>query len=210
MTSPISSLNNTPFLIFHPQLYAAVDSFSTAEEFASNILGDRNVAELQGWTISVEEGDTMVELNGGDFILDGLGEIELPPAFPVANKTSFLVTTDRSRGQLPLIVDTEMLLHGHPPRFSPNDGSHDGRMGSVLRRNLRAQSHDRMLSSRGGTHSRINHEELGLSSRSALNDRYFDDSRSGARSKSLDNLIDGQHNFFGLSESKLNKRYLHR
>ena len=42
---------------------------------------------FSGWTVSVEEGDTMVELNGGDFILDGLGEIELPPAFPVANKT---------------------------------------------------------------------------------------------------------------------------
>jgi hypothetical protein len=36
---------------------------------------------------------------------------ELPPAFP-ANKGSFLVTTDRSRGRLPLFVDTEMLLTG--------------------------------------------------------------------------------------------------
>ena len=44
-----------------------------------------------GWTVSVEEGDTMVELSGGDFILDGLGEIELPPAFPVANKTRQLL-----------------------------------------------------------------------------------------------------------------------
>jgi myosin-15 len=187
------------------QLYAAVDSFSTAEEFAANILADRNVAELQGWTVSVEEGDTMVELSGGDFILDGLGEIELPPAFPVANKTSFLVTTDRSRGQLPLIVDTEMLLSGHHPVFSPE--GRESQMGSVLRRNLRAQSHDRILagSSRGRA---IHNEELGLSSRSALNDRYFEDSRSAARSKSLDNLVDGQGNFFGLSESKLNKRYL--
>ena len=42
-----------------------------------------------GWTVSIEEGDTMVELNGGDFILDGLGEIELPPAFPVSNKTRY-------------------------------------------------------------------------------------------------------------------------
>lgn len=44
-----------------------------------------------GWTVSVEEGDTMVELSGGDFILDGLGEIELPPAFPVANKTRYIL-----------------------------------------------------------------------------------------------------------------------
>ena len=43
--------------------------------------------KILGWTVGIEEGDTMVELNGGDFILDGLGEIELPPAFPVSNKT---------------------------------------------------------------------------------------------------------------------------
>ena len=53
------------------------------------------------------------------------------------------MTTDRSRGQLPLIVDTEMLLSGHHPGFSPD--ARGSQMGSVLRRNLRAQSHDRML-----------------------------------------------------------------
>lgn len=32
--------------------------------------------ELQGWTVAVEEGgDTCAELNGGDFVLDGLAEL---------------------------------------------------------------------------------------------------------------------------------------
>ena len=96
------------------------------------------------------------------------------------------------------MVDTEMLLTGLQHRGGSPDAN---------RRNLRAQSQDRILGS---------HKELGLSTRTALNDRYFDggDARSGAggaRSRSLDNLIEnpsGGNNFFGLSESKLNRRYL--
>ena len=37
---------------------------------------DRGIVELQGWTVAVEEGgDTCAELNGGDFVLDGIGEL---------------------------------------------------------------------------------------------------------------------------------------
>ena len=37
---------------------------------------DRGIVELQGWTIAVEEGgDTCAELSGGDFVLDGIGEL---------------------------------------------------------------------------------------------------------------------------------------
>jgi hypothetical protein len=56
-------------------------------------------------------------------------------------------------------------------------------------------------------------KNFGLSARSALNDRYFADNKSTTRSKSLDNLLPGpaaaaEENFFGLSESRLNQRYL--
>jgi hypothetical protein len=55
-------------------------------------------------------------------------------------------------------------------------------------------------------------KNFGLSSRSALNDRYFADNKSTTRSKSLDNLLPVQpnteENFFGLSESRLNQRYI--
>ena len=38
--------------------------------------------ECYGWTVSMEDGDELVELNGDDFVLDAIGELELPPAFP--------------------------------------------------------------------------------------------------------------------------------
>ena len=65
------------------------------------------------------------------------------------------MTTDRSRGQLPLIVDTEMLLSGHHPGFSPE--GRGSQMGSVLRRNLRAQSQDRILG--GPSRARVMNSE---------------------------------------------------
>jgi hypothetical protein len=54
-------------------------------------------------------------------------------------------------------------------------------------------------------------KNFGLSARSALNDRYFAENKSTTRSKSLDNLLPSggePENFFGLSESRLNQRYL--
>ena len=98
--------------------HAAVESLTTAEEFAATVLSARGLTAtagaLQGWTMTLEEGDTAAELNGGDFLLDAVGEIELPPAFP-AGRGSFLVTTDRSRGQLPLIINTGP--HNNPRQY---------------------------------------------------------------------------------------------
>ena len=48
-----------------------------------------------------------------------------------------------------------MLLSGHHPGFSPD--ARGNQMGSVLRRNLRAQSHDRMLA--GPTRGRAMNNE---------------------------------------------------
>ena len=107
-----------------------------------------------------------------------------------------------------LLSGSHQLINGHQRRsLSPLGPKADREAG---RRNMRAQSQDRIL---GSSRRSKNREDLGLSTRSALNDRYFDDGRSGTRSKSLDNLMDGgapattaAANFFGLSESKLNKR----
>ena len=50
-------------------------------------------------------------MNGGDYVLDAIAEMEMPPAFPKnEGRHPFLVSIDHSKGQLPLIVDTEMLL----------------------------------------------------------------------------------------------------
>ncbi len=60
-----------------------------------------------------------VELSGVDHVLDVIAESEAPPAFPGLSEAGgddgdqrrrrtrlFLVTTDRSRGQLPLLIST--------------------------------------------------------------------------------------------------------
>ena len=55
-------------------------------------------------------------MNGGDYVLDAIAEMEMPPAFPKnEGRHPFLVSIDHSKGQLPLIVDTEMLLREGMP-----------------------------------------------------------------------------------------------
>ena len=158
----------------------------------------------------LENGEECVDINGGDYVLDAIAEMELPPSFPGASdantRNPFLVSVDHSKGTLPLIVDTEMLLReGGDPRFrqsssrgvSASPEHHHRRMAPQnANRNLRARSHDRALKTASSG------EALGLS-RSVLNERYFEDEQNGkaARSKSLDNLT----NPFGLSGSKLNR-----
>lgn len=49
------------------QHHAAVESMTTAEEFAANILNSRDLPKdaIQGWTVTLEDGDTAAELVGG-------------------------------------------------------------------------------------------------------------------------------------------------
>ena len=169
--------------------HVPIESMSTAHNFAAAVLKDRGVPECYGWTVSMEDGEELVELNGDDFVLDVIGELELPPAFPGINNP-FLVSHDRSRGQVPLTIDTNgrQYRHSSSPR------------GQKPPRHQRSKSQDRLLAMPQDS------KDFGLSS-SALNERYFSDAKS-TRSKSLDNLLPAEENFFGLSESKLNQRYL--
>lgn len=59
-----------------------VDSWTTAEEFAANLLQERGVMETSGWTVSLTHDDTVVETPGLEYVLDLIGERELPPSFP--------------------------------------------------------------------------------------------------------------------------------
>ena len=109
-----------------------VESLTTAEAFAARVLRSRGgsgsggglaAEECHGWTVTMEDGtaDELVELNGDDFVLDVIGELELPPAFPAAAGVPFLVCQDRSRGgQVPLTVDTgrgaDQYRHSSSPR----------------------------------------------------------------------------------------------
>jgi Ran GTPase-activating protein (RanGAP) involved in mRNA processing and transport len=66
------------------QLEQFTNTFSKkfSNKFSNNFrtnFQDRGIVELQGWTVAVEEGgDTCAELNGGDFVLDGIGELVKP------------------------------------------------------------------------------------------------------------------------------------
>ena len=192
-------------------LHSGVESSTVAEDFAAAVLDARGLEEneLNGWSLMLENGEECVDINGGDYVLDAVAEMELPPSFPGATQNEgrprnpFLVSVDHSKGTLPLIVDTEMLLReGGDPRFRSRgvSASPERRMTPQnATRNLRARSHDRALK----TASSSGENALGLS-RSVLNERYFEDtSKAASRSKSLDNLT----NPFGLSGSKLNRRY---
>ena len=100
--------------------HVGVESFTVAEDFAAAILDSRDLGEneLSGWSIALENGEECIDMNGGDYVLDAIAEMEMPPAFPKnEGRHPFLVSIDHSKGQLPLIVDTEMLLReGGDPR----------------------------------------------------------------------------------------------
>ena len=87
--------------------HAGVDSWSTAESVASLLVSARGLeaSESDGWTLTLANGDEIYDLNGQDFVLDVISELETPPAFPV-NKGQFL----SSRGA------DEYIQHG--PRTS--------------------------------------------------------------------------------------------
>ena len=170
--------------------HVPIESLSSAQSFAARVLKDRGIKECHGWTVALEDGEELVELNGDDFVLDAIGELELPPAFP-GNTNPFLVSHDRSRGQIPLTIDTK---DGRQYRHSSSPRS------SKAQKHQRSKSQDRLLS------MPPDEKDFGLSN-SALNERYFSEAKS-TRSKSLDNLLPNDQNLFGLSESRLNQRYL--
>ena len=78
---------------------------------------ERGVTECYGWTVSIEDSFENIQLNGDDFVLDAIGELEVPPTFP-ANVNPFLVCHDRSRGQIPLsgAKDGRQYRHSASPR----------------------------------------------------------------------------------------------
>lgn len=72
--------------------HAGVESWSTAEKLANLLLRARGLdaTDAQGWTVSMANGDEFYDLNGQDFVLDVIAELETPPAFPVMKNGQFL------------------------------------------------------------------------------------------------------------------------
>ncbi|XP_023288541.1 unconventional myosin-XV [Orussus abietinus] len=211
----------------------AIDSWTTCEELA-NLAVENHGVENSGWTITLwnqlDGPDAIVtETNGFDYVLDLISEMELAPAFPAAKhmfleqrKNSFPVVKKREHAQVvreleqeiePPVLKTFQPLERKPaPKVvdkpveaeiqSPRRPAVPPPQPPVSKLPTRKQSHEAVLET----------SETGLSRKSALNDRYFDNEKQ--RSRSLDNLLQpevvsspSKLATLGLSSSKLNERY---
>ena len=76
--------------------YASIESWTSAEQFASEALRAKGLNSCFGWTVDLDDDGDQYGLNGNDFVLDAISEIEIPNAFP-ANKSYFLVSADRTK-----------------------------------------------------------------------------------------------------------------
>ncbi|XP_018402219.1 PREDICTED: unconventional myosin-XV [Cyphomyrmex costatus] len=212
----------------------AIDSWTTCEELANLAVRNHGV-ENMGWTITLwnqlDGPDAIVtETNGFDYVLDLISEMELAPAFPAA-KHMFLEQRKNSlppikkrehtqvirelekemeipilktfqpleRKSVPKVVDKPVELEIQAPRRPVVPPPQP----PVTKLPMRKQSHDVILETT---------TEMGLSRKSALNDRYFEKEKQ--RSRSLDNLLQSEVMpspvklaNLGLSSSKLNERY---
>lgn len=75
-----------------------IDSWSTGEQFARELLLSRGISKefCHGWSVTLEEDETEIELMGYDYVLDLISELEIPPCSPVC-KSFFLVHDGRDR-----------------------------------------------------------------------------------------------------------------
>ncbi|XP_064096638.1 unconventional myosin-XV-like isoform X3 [Macrobrachium nipponense] len=184
---------------------AEVDSWTTGEEFASRLLEERGINETSGWTVALIEDDTMTEMPGMEYVLDLIGERELPPGFP-RGTSSFLHSGTRTerRSSAPVPLPGMDVTDGTGFDESPVVARRTRSPPPLTRKLSREalEAHDQVM----GTVEKNGENGMGLSRTSALNNRYFDDKN---KSRSLDNLLDGPADIqlLGLSGSRLNDRY---
>lgn len=76
--------------------YAPIESWTSAESFASEALRAKGLNSCFGWTVDLDDNGDQYGLNGSDYVLDLISQMELPNAFP-ANKSYFLTSADRSK-----------------------------------------------------------------------------------------------------------------
>ncbi|CAG0891503.1 unnamed protein product [Darwinula stevensoni] len=196
--------------------YGPVDSWTTGEEFAGTLVRQKGLKEPFGWSVSIMDAHNIYELNGCDYVLDLISEMEIPPAFPVC-KGFYLLSSSRDHGGSPFrkgsfsstgsshVDDYGMPMSTLPEHIpSPSDIPTRGPPGKRFSREHFLKSRSREQLSPGA----------GLSRTSALNDRYFEDQSSRNRSKSLDALDaepvtrdPGLGDSLGLAMSRLNERY---
>ncbi|KAK6643275.1 hypothetical protein RUM43_004780 [Polyplax serrata] len=184
-----------------------VDSWSTGEDLAGYAIRTRGSQECNGWSVvlAMDDGPTK-EAMGCDYVMDLISEMEIAPAFPVC-KNSFLMSHDKNMSKTAMNDDLEVPIVAprrpvNPPPQPP--------VRKQSRELIEETVHTpRKPANRIRSQSKDHTVESGLSRKSALNDRYFEDGRS----RSLDNLLDPEvampykMDNLGLSRSRLNDRY---
>ncbi|XP_070579495.1 unconventional myosin-XV-like isoform X12 [Ptychodera flava] len=79
------------------EVMGEVDSWTTGEEFAAALLKNRGVLQgNKGWSVWMKDENERYELAGYDYVLDLIGEMEVPPDFPVL-ESQFLVSSEIAR-----------------------------------------------------------------------------------------------------------------
>nr|XP_020478442.1 LOW QUALITY PROTEIN: unconventional myosin-XV-like [Monopterus albus] len=73
-------------------------SWTTGEEMAKDLLQHRGAAEgRQGWSVLLKEAAQWVELEGSDYILDLMSDLELPAEFPKRNSYFIISAQEPTR-----------------------------------------------------------------------------------------------------------------
>lgn len=201
----------------------AIDSWTTCEEAASLSLANQAGFNTQGWSIAFDDGLSITDTSGLDYVLDLIGEKELCPSFPaqknemlrIKRKNNTQNNTDRMSGQYDMEPSSPKRPIVPPP--AP----------PIQRNQINAKMEEKRLDYKKNNippNQRKTSIDL-LSRNSALNERYFDIEKS--RSRSMDDLlnsdsesttaapvitvapppVEAPRNNLGLSGSRLNERY---
>ncbi|XP_054634967.1 unconventional myosin-XV [Dunckerocampus dactyliophorus] len=93
-----------------------VRSWSTGEEVAKDILQHRGVTEgRRGWSVLLKESAQLVELEGSDYVLDLMSDLELPADFP--KHSSYFIISAQEPGRVRPNASISLLGGG----FDSND-----------------------------------------------------------------------------------------
>ncbi|KAI2804564.1 Myosin and Kinesin Tail domain protein [Blomia tropicalis] len=160
-----------------------LDSWTTGEQLTSDLLhscGFNQNSNLFGWSVDFDDDGDLYTVNGDDYILDMVSQMELPPSFPASNHHSYIGRKNPYRtahssinpfhdpDRLNKINIDHLLSNGGTKR---NEPSHVFLKSNVVQRQL----NQKMRSLSGETLMRVDGDDgsLGLAVNSKLNERYL-------------------------------------
>ena len=174
----------------------SIDSWSTGEEFAADLLKSKSIKQTFGWSVDLLDGDDVFELNGTDYVLDLISETEMPPSFPTC-RSFFLTSPDRSKhrktgsaihdAQSINAYDPDLLdeqFYGKDENMEPeltNGSARKLERGSVSHEELAMRLMSEEYCILSNSVQSLDRNNMSLSKQSRLNQRYLsnDKGRSG-------------------------------